>query len=71
MKDKKNYNNQIYSQEDQNEEEVVDNIKELGTSLNFPYKSNIRFITIIGEIEGHNISNADKKTTKYEHIIPS
>lgn len=70
MKDKKDYNNQIYSQEDQNEEEVVDNIKELGTSLNLPYKSNIRFITIIGEIEGHNISNADKKTTKYEHIIP-
>lgn len=70
MKDKKNYNNQIYSQEDKSEEEVVDNIKELGTSLNLPYKSNIRFITIIGEIEGHNISNADKKTTKYEHIIP-
>ena len=30
----------------------------------------IQFLTIIGEIEGHNLSSSDKKTTKYEHIIP-
>ena len=33
-------------------------------------KHNIYGITIIGEIEGHNILPEQSKTTKYEHIIP-
>lgn len=33
-------------------------------------KHNIYCLTIIGEIEGHNILPEQSKTTKYEHIIP-
>ena len=37
-----------------------------------PTKENqdIQCITIIGEIEGHFVGNPQKKTTRYEHIIP-
>lgn len=48
----------------------TEDIKEFGTKTNEEYTSNIQFISIIGEIEGHTISNAEKKSTKYEHIIP-
>lgn len=30
----------------------------------------IRVMTIIGEIEGHQLSSQNAKTTKYEHMIP-
>lgn len=33
-------------------------------------KSKIHLITIIGEIEGHDILSSNSKTTKYEHVIP-
>ena len=33
-------------------------------------KSKIHLLTIIGEIEGHDISSSNSKTTKYEHVIP-
>ncbi|MBO4468376.1 MAG: ATP-dependent Clp protease proteolytic subunit, partial [Clostridia bacterium] len=33
-------------------------------------KHNVYCLTIIGEIEGHNILPEQSKTTKYEHIIP-
>lgn len=50
--------------------DAMENVNEIGT-INIPdIGNNIQFITIIGEIEGHNISPSGKKTTKYEHIIP-
>ncbi len=54
-----------------NEKQVVQNIKEIGTA-NVASKENkeIQCITIIGEIEGHFMGNPQKKATKYEHIIP-
>mgnify|MGYP000850974678 CR=1 FL=1 len=45
-------------------------IKEFGAPEVKSFKSNIQFISIIGEIEGHTIAGSDKKSTKYEHIIP-
>ena len=33
-------------------------------------KKSIHLITIIGEIEGHDILGNSSKTTKYEHILP-
>lgn len=50
--------------------EAADNIKDFGIPENVGSKSNIQFISIIGEIEGHFLASNDKKTTKYEHIIP-
>lgn len=33
-------------------------------------KHHIHLLTIIGEIEGHDVLSANAKTTKYEHILP-
>jgi ATP-dependent protease ClpP protease subunit len=33
-------------------------------------RGNIQIVTIIGQIEGHNILPPSNKTTKYEHVIP-
>ncbi|MCF6464683.1 ClpP family protease [Clostridium sp. Cult2] len=49
---------------------MIENVKELGTPKAPNFENNIQFLSIIGEIEGHNISPSDKKTTKYEHLIP-
>ena len=46
---------------------------ETGDNGAFSVKNNGRYIhclTIIGQIEGHNILPPDNKTTKYEHVIP-
>ncbi len=48
----------------------VANIKELGTASVAKADERIQVIPIIGQIEGHNISNNQTKATKYEHIIP-
>lgn len=48
----------------------MENIKEIGVTNIPKFENNIQFISIIGEIEGHNIASNDKKVTKYEHIIP-
>ena len=48
-------------------------IKELGLSDVPQAKGNekgIQVLTIIGQIEGHYISDQSQKTTKYEHLIP-
>ncbi|MCI6972647.1 MAG: ATP-dependent Clp protease proteolytic subunit [Clostridiales bacterium] len=44
----------------------VNEIKELGTSA----KATIQCLTIVGQIEGHQILPEDTKTTKYEHVMP-
>ncbi|MBW4828736.1 MAG: ATP-dependent Clp protease proteolytic subunit [Clostridiaceae bacterium] len=63
----------LNNDKDKNNEDEIESIIELGTekqsdSQNTP--KNIQFLTIIGEIEGHNVSPPQKKATKYEHIIP-
>lgn len=50
--------------------DTIENVNEIGTPNIPDISNNIQYITIIGEIEGHNISPSGKKTTKYEHIIP-
>nr|WP_295778619.1 ATP-dependent Clp protease proteolytic subunit [uncultured Intestinibacter sp.] len=66
-----NNDNDDEDEEDNKQKQVVQNIKELGTTQ-VPTKENkeIQCITIIGEIEGHFMGNPQKKATKYEHIIP-
>ena len=55
---------------DKLDNEKVENIKEVGVPNVPEMKNNIQFISIIGEVEGHNMAPSDKKATKYEHIIP-
>ncbi len=52
-----------------NNKTANDDIKEYGVTR-LDGKHNIYCITIIGEIEGHNVLPEQSKTTKYEHIIP-
>lgn len=35
------------------------------------HHSKIQLISIIGEIEGHELLSSNSKTTKYEHVIPN
>ncbi len=50
--------------------EKTEEIKELGALSAFDGKHRIYCLTIIGEIEGHNVLPEQSKTTKYEHVIP-
>lgn len=43
---------------------------ELGSDLTCNGNSNIYTLTIIGQIEGHQVAPENVKTTKYEHILP-
>ncbi len=55
--------------DNKNKNAECDNIKEYGiTEIKGEHR--IYCLTIIGEIEGHNILPEQSKTTKYEHIIP-
>ena len=44
----------------------MDEIKEMRTS----HGSGIQCLTIVGQIEGHQLQPDDVKTTKYEHVLP-
>ncbi|MEG1255174.1 ATP-dependent Clp protease proteolytic subunit [Clostridium sp.] len=62
---------------DDNNEEISDsvskevaNLKEIGVMSVAKADDRIQVIPIIGQIEGHNISNNQTKSTKYEMIIP-
>ena len=44
----------------------MDEIKELGSSR----PGNIHCLTIVGQIEGHQMLPDDTKSTKYEHVLP-
>lgn len=48
----------------------IDAIKELGNTTPNSPNERIQVISIIGQIEGHNVLNPQNKSTKYEHIIP-
>lgn len=50
----------------QEREQIID----LGADLSQSGNSNIYTLTIIGQIEGHQIAPDNVKTTKYEHILP-
>ena len=55
----------------ENKKDKVEEIKELGTTVpKEDNHSNIQVVTIIGQIEGHNVQPPQNKTTKYEHMIP-
>ncbi len=51
-------------------EDGMDEIKEYGMDLIREHGKTIRLVTIIGEIEGHEVAGNGIKTTKYEHLLP-
>lgn len=50
----------------QEKEQVLD----LGSDVTKSSKGNIYTLTIIGQVEGHQVAPENVKTTKYEHILP-
>ncbi len=50
----------------ENREQII----ELGSDLTQNSKGTIYTLTIIGQIEGHQVLPETAKTTKYEHILP-
>lgn len=51
-------------------EQEREQILELGADLTRGSKGNIYTLTIIGQVEGHQVLPETVKTTKYEHILP-
>ena len=51
-------------------QEDREQLQELGSDLTNGNKGNIYTLTIIGQIEGHQVLPETVKTTKYEHILP-
>jgi len=53
-------------QKKEDREQVI----ELGSDITKSKKGNIYTLTIIGQIEGHQVLPENAKTTKYEHVLP-
>ena len=51
---------------EQEREQVV----ELGSDITKSQKGNIYTLTIIGQVEGHQVLPENCKSTKYEHVLP-
>lgn len=57
----------------ENKEKRQEEIKEFGqmTLEKHGKHSKIHLLSIIGEVEGHELLSSGSKTTKYEHVIPN
>ena len=51
-------------------EGAVDPIVELGSTLIESGKGRVHVLTIVGQVEGHQVLPSDSKSTKYEHVMP-
>lgn len=56
--------------EEQQEEQSIQSIVDLGSSLIQSEKGTIYVLTIVGQIEGHQLLPPTSKSTKYEHVLP-
>ena len=54
----------------ESKKEDREQIIELGADITKSSKGNIYTLTIIGQVEGHQVLPETAKTTKYEHILP-
>ncbi len=60
----------IDEKQDDEVQEDIEEIKELGTKVVHNESERIQVLPIIGQIEGHMVLPPQSKSTKYEHIIP-
>ena len=56
--------------EQQEMEPSIQPIVDLGSSLIQTKRGTIYVLTIVGQIEGHQLLPSSSKTTKYEHVMP-
>ena len=50
--------------------EEREQVNELSSDITRSSKGNIYTLTIIGQVEGHQVAPETAKTTKYEHVLP-
>ncbi len=55
---------------DAGNETALDTLEALGESGPLPRDREIQCLTIIGQVEGHQLLPENVKTTKYEHVMP-
>ena len=59
---------------DQNNADILkeerQQVVELGSDVTKSSRGNIYTLTIIGQVEGHQVAPETVKTTKYEHVLP-
>ena len=48
----------------------LEQINQLGSDITKTNKGNIYTLTIIGQVEGHQVAPENVKTTNYEHVLP-
>jgi len=61
----------IYEDEKDGEgSRTKESINDFGSVVIGPEASSIHCLTIVGQIEGHQLLNESSKTTKYEHVMP-
>ena len=53
-----------------NKEQDREQIRELGSDITKGKDGSIYTLTIIGQVEGHQVLPENCKTTKYEHVLP-
>ena len=54
----------------ENQEQKQEQIVELGSDITKSKDGRIYTLTIIGQVEGHQVLPENCKTTKYEHVLP-
>ncbi len=60
----------MMERETENDKNSQDKLVELGSSLAKSNKGTVYILTIVGQIEGHQVLSENTKTTKYEHVLP-
>ena len=58
------------NQEQNQNDERQQTIEDLGSTVIRTKRGTIHTLTIVGQIEGHQVLDASTKTTKYEHVLP-
>lgn len=58
------------SEEDDIRESDGQRLVDLGSAVNRSERGNIYTLTIVGQVEGHQLAPETAKTTKYEHVMP-
>lgn len=56
--------------EETQEQQQMQSIHELGSSVIETQRGTIHVLTIVGQIEGHQLLPSTSKSTKYEHVMP-
>jgi ATP-dependent protease ClpP protease subunit len=55
---------------EENAQEQLETLVDLGSSVIRGDRGNIYILTIVGQVEGHQVLPPDTKSTKYEHVLP-